>query len=180
VTGSYVVKGVVSVDTGTGVLPLEGAEVHGPRGVAVTTGSDGSYALTELSGTTVIGVSRPGYAAFQATLNVTADTQFDIRMVRAATVSLSGVVFEMVDGRREPIEGVEVYCDSCGEYGHTATHTDSSGRYVFPELFGRGYTLLLVRKDGYKVKNPVVASNLEGAAVTVDTDTQFDIELIRR
>lgn len=180
VTASYIVTGIVFADTETGVLPLEGAEVHGPRGVPVTTGGDGLYALTGLSGTTFVSVTRPGYAPVQTNLNVTSDTQLDIRMVRAATVSLSGIVFELVAGGRVPIEGVEIYCDSCGEYGHTATYTDSTGRYVFPELFGRGYTLLLVRKDGYAVKNPSAAANLEGAAVIVESDTQFDIELIRR
>ncbi|HTL45073.1 MAG TPA: hypothetical protein VL262_12100 [Vicinamibacterales bacterium] len=177
---SYRVKGMVFVATATGALPLEGAHVQGPRGAAVTTGIDGAYALTGLSGTTFINVTRPGYAPFQAALNVTADTQFDIPMVRAATVSLSGVVFEMLQGSRVPIEGVEVYCDSCGEDGHTFLYTDASGRYRFPELFGRGYTLLLLRKDGYAVKNAIAVGNLEGAAVVVDTDTEFDIELVRR
>ena len=43
-------------------------------------------------------------------------------------MSLSGVVFEIADGGRVPIEGVELYCDSCGEFGHTATYTDANGR----------------------------------------------------
>jgi hypothetical protein len=177
---SYIVHGVVFADTATGVLPLQGAQVQGPRGSAITTGIDGSYTLTGLAGTTLVNVSRPGYAPVQIRLEVTADMQFDVHMVRAATVSLSGVVFEVVAGDRVPIEDVEIYCDSCGEYGHTRAYTDASGRYSFPELFGRGYTLLLVRKDGYAVKNAIALGNLEGAAVTVDDDTQFDIELLRR
>lgn len=108
-TASYTVHGVVFADTATGVLPLQGAQVQGPRGSALTTGIEGSYTLTVPAGTTFIYVTRPGYAPFQIHLDVTADMQFDVHMGRAATVSLSGVVFEIVAGGRVPIEGVEVY-----------------------------------------------------------------------
>jgi len=120
-TTSYVVKGVVFTDTVTGILPLEGAQVQGPRGAPVTTGT------SEWS---------------------------EHRQCRCRVL--------------------------CSNSQTAAVFTDASGRYLFPELFGRGDTLLLVRKDGYTVKNAIAVGNLEGATVTVNADTQFDIELIRR
>lgn len=94
---------------------------------------------------------------------------------------LSGTVFEMMDGLRRPIENVSVYCDSCGDpLGHTFADTDSEGFYSFAWT-SNGYTLLLVRKEGYQLAGERPTGPVTGQiAATVSGDTRFDIELVRR
>jgi hypothetical protein len=67
--------------------------------------------------------------------------------------SLSGVVSEATPDGLSPIAGVEIYCDACGEVGHTYTTTDSSGAYDFGPgglwLDGSNTIVIGVFKDGY-------------------------------
>ena len=98
----------------------------------------------------------------------------------ASSVSLSGVVFELVAGGLVPINGAELYCDSCGPEGRTWSYTDRDGRYTFPELFYRGYTTLLIRKDGYGLNVPKPSGPYDVIDVTVNGHTQLDVELVRR
>ena len=98
------------------------------------------------------------------------DTQFDIQVIRGATYTLSGVVSETTPTGHTPVEDVDVYCDACGEFGHTRVYTDTNGFYTFSGVYA-GITQLLVRKDGYNVVGPTVP--------TVNGDTRFDIELVR-
>lgn len=111
-------------------------------------------------------------------------------------VALSGVVEETTPaGTRLPIEGARVYCDACGEYGHTGTTTDSNGRYHFSGqiaagggmwLTGDGLTPLHVSKDGYQDPPglPALSRRYQDPSgwreVRVNGDTRFDMLLIRR
>jgi len=71
------------------------------------------------------------------------------------TFTLSGIVFEVTSAGEGPVEGVEVYCDSCGvPDGHSFRYTDSSGFYSFDGVYD-GNNPLLVRKAGYRVIDPV-------------------------
>lgn len=97
----------------------------------------------------------------------------------AVTYILSGVVFEMTAEGRVPIEGVEVYCDSCGSpVGHTFVSTDPNGSYSL-SWAANGVHPLYVTKAGYQMFDPagVVRDTIDAA---VHGDTQFDIELVRR
>jgi hypothetical protein len=95
--------------------------------------------------------------------------------------SLSGVVFEMTQTGQVPVPDVSVYCDACGEVGHTWQTTDAAGFYKFSGDVARGGGMwlspantayLIVKKDGYR--DPPVLN------VTVKGDTSFDIQLVRR
>jgi hypothetical protein len=96
--------------------------------------------------------------------------------------TLHGVVFEMHDKTRVPVPGVEMYCDACGPFGHTATFTDSNGKY---ELAGApaGYTRVLLAKSGYKLLAPdwtyPAGGWMGGVDARVNRDAGFDIELVR-
>ena len=82
---------------------------------------------------------------------------------------------------RVPIEGVSVYCDSCGDvFGHTYTYTDTNG--LFRLAWTRnGATPLIVGKKGYALAGNPPAGPVEGwIVVSVNGDTRFDIELVRR
>ena len=97
----------------------------------------------------------------------------------AVTYVLSGVVFEITAEGRVPIEGVEVYCDSCGSPdGHTWVSTDAGGLYSL-SWSANGVHPLYVTKAGYQIFDPagVVRDTVDA---TVHGDTQFDIELVRR
>ena len=95
------------------------------------------------------------------------------------TYNLSGVVFEMTAEGRIPIEGVEVYCDSCGSpVGHYMGVHRRDGLYSL-SWSANGVHPLYVTKAGYQIFDPagVVRDTIDA---TVRGDTQFDIELVRR
>jgi hypothetical protein len=108
--------------------------------------------------------------------------------------SLSGVVFEMTPAGPLPVPGASVYCDECGEEGHTWKTTDASGVYSFSgDIAGGGGvwvapgvpTYLIVGKEGYKdpaglPPNSYWPSMPGLRELTMRGDTRFDIELVRR
>lgn len=98
------------------------------------------------------------------------------------TYTLSGVVFEITPTGRVPVEDVELYCDSCGSpVGHTSTFTDADGFYSFSWAHN-GVHPLLVWKAGYDVLDPTrtLADGRAFRNATVNGDTRFDIEILRR
>jgi hypothetical protein len=44
-------------------------------------------------------------------------------------VTLYGVVFELTPTGQMPLADTQVYCDACGEFGHTSAFTDANGFY---------------------------------------------------
>jgi hypothetical protein len=104
--------------------------------------------------------------------------------------SLSGVVFEVTATGQVPIPGVSLYCDACGEFGHTAKTTDKDGFYSFSGDIAHGGGMwlppsntayLIVQKEGYRdppglPRGPVSQGWRD---VTVKGDTRFDIQLVR-
>jgi len=66
-----------------------------------------------------------------------------------------------------PIDGIELYCDACGEFGHSFTRTDRNGFYRFTHVFN-GPTIVFLSRAGYlNVRKDVI----------VNGDTRFDITL---
>jgi hypothetical protein len=99
-----------------------------------------------------------------------------------AAYTLSGLVFESTANGRVPVEGVHVYCDGCGSpFGHTSVFTSADGLYSFGWAYNSTLPLL-VQKDGYTVAGAiaVLSNGMARRMVTINGDTQFDIELIRR
>ena len=100
----------------------------------------------------------------------------------AVMYTLSGVVSELSPTGLTPVEGVQLYCDSCGSAtGHTFTSTDSTGFYRFAWT-PAGVHPLQVWKEGYDVVDPL-AILADGTAVTnavVEHDTWLDIRVIHR
>ena len=97
------------------------------------------------------------------------------------TYTLSGVVSELTETGKVPAEGVQMYCDSCGSPdGHRFTSTDANGFYSF-SWARNGVHPLLVWKDGYVVLD-ATGTPSDGTALnaTVDGDTRFDIQIVRR
>lgn len=95
--------------------------------------------------------------------------------------SLSGTASTTTSAGIIPLDNVQVYCDSCGPFGHTFVYTDAEGFYHFPEV-AAGHTPLLVKKVGYSVvgANGVFADGTGALSVVVNGDTRFDIRLMPR
>ena len=104
-------------------------------------------------------------------------------------VALFGVITETTPTGDAPIAGVTVYCDLCGEKGHTWTETGADGSYRFSGDLGAGggiwlysnQTTIWVGKDGYQ--DPPGTSWGTGTGwkqVQIDGDTRFDMRLVRQ
>jgi hypothetical protein len=179
---TYTLSGVVSTASETGLKPVEGIVVRDAVSAQRTnTDRNGFYSLSGLQALpTAIVVEGYGYVAVTRTLTISGDTQLDIEVVRFSFFTLSGVVFEEVEGARVAVEGVQVYCDACGEHGHTSSFTDAQGLYSFPEVYA-GDTVLLVSKTGYTVVGGTPLGGWDMRNVSVrENNTRFDIQVVRR
>jgi hypothetical protein len=170
--------------TSAGATPVEGAQVTVLiGGGAARTDANGFYSLSGLAATNnSVSVSKPGYVTDRKTVTISADTQLDIRVERIMTYVLSGRVFEVTEAGHMPIEGVELYCDGCGSpVGHTFVLTDTDGLYSFSWTLN-GLNPLFVTKAGYVIVDPTgKLLDREGRVqVTVNGDTRFDVQLVRR
>jgi len=182
---TYTLSGVVSEMTAAGPVAIKGAVVverNSVRTQAVTD-ANGRYVLTGLSAASyTISVSMDGFLVETRGVSMTGDTQLDIRLERMASHILSGVVFEMTEAGSVPVQGVEIYCDSCGSpYGHTFVNTDTDGVYSLAWAFD-GVHPLFVTKAGYAIFDPTgkLLDRSGRITATVRGDTRFDIQLVRR
>jgi hypothetical protein len=184
VTGAYTLSGVVTELTPAGMAPVEGARVEEARSRRfATTDANGFYSLSRLSAAnTSVSVNKPGYVSNTRTVTISGDTQLDLRVERMVSYVLSGLVFEVTESGRVPIEGVELYCDGCGSpVGHTFVHTDTDGLYSFAWTLN-GLNPVFVTKAGYAIADASRTLLDRGGMVnvTVNGDTRFDIQLERR
>ena len=180
---TYTLFGAVSEMTPAGTAPVARAQV-GTGGRTATTDADGLYSIDGLSAATrAVVVSKAGYATAVATVAMSGDTQVDIRLDRipsGPSYTLAGVVFEITEGTRNPIAGVEIYCDSCGSPdGHTFVFTDADGFYSL-SWAANGTHPLFVTKPGYGVFDPTLLDGFGRTKATVNGDTRFDIQLVRQ
>jgi hypothetical protein len=183
-TVTYSLSGAVSEMTATGSAPIEGARVAEMNSGRVgVTDANGLYSIPGLSATSrSVSVTKDGYVTGTKTVRMNGDTQLDIRLERIESYILSGVVFEITAAGQVPIEGVEVYCDSCGSpVGHTFVYTDANGFYSL-EWAQNGVHPLFVRKAGYEIFDPTgtLRDTYGRISATVHGDTRFDIQLARR
>ena len=203
---TYTLSGVIVADTPTGLAPVEGVLVQVNMIKPATTDSNGFYSipglvLTGLAPNVAIGhfntvtAWKPSYVNDTRTLTISGDTQHDIQLVRRATFTLSGVVSERTATGLVPVEGVRIDDWSCDpvfpgnrlpvpsdgcNYGLSrSTTTDKSGRYNVPGVYA-SRNLICATKDGYE--GNVADSECEGysTSLTLDGDTRFDIQLVRR
>ena len=106
----------------------------------------------------------------------------DVTTPSSVTYVLSGVVFEITDAGRVPLEGVELYCDSCGSPdGHTSVRTNGNGFYSLAWTTN-GVHALFVTKAGYEIFDPTGTRRdaIGRISATVRGDTVFDVQLVRR
>lgn len=91
----------------------------------------------------------------------------------------------MTPGGLVPLAGVEIYCDACGEFGHTSVTTDEDGVYDFGRdgiwSDGGDVRAILIKKDGYDVAGGSQSpSGWTSRYVRINGDTRFDFQMVRR
>ena len=177
---TYTLYGRVWEETSDGPAPIEGARVRDESGREAVTDAKGQFSISGLSPQNhTIWVTRSGYNAETKTFTITSDRQLDIYVGRIQNYVLSGVVFEITEAGRVPIEGVELYCDSCGSPdGHTFVTTNADGFYRL-EWTANGVHPLFVTKAGYEIFDPS-RDAMGRISATVRGDTTFDVQLVRR
>jgi len=182
---AYTLSGVVTEMTPNGPMPIRGAAVAQTtrfRALA-TTDANGRYSMPGLSAASyTISVTSFGFVTETNTVTMNGDTQLDIRLERVGSHILSGVVFEMTETGQLPVEGVEIYCDSCGSPdGHTFVYTNADGFYSLAWAID-GVHPLFVTKAGYEISDPTgkLRDQYGRISATVKGDTRFDVRLVRR
>jgi hypothetical protein len=103
-------------------------------------------------------------------------------VVFAPNITLSDVVFEVAQGAEVPIEGVDVYCEACGEKTHTWASTDKKGFYSFKGVWGTPVSIK-VGKDGYQDPPGTTNTPFFGPGwrdVVINGDTRFNVQLARK
>lgn len=194
---TFTVSGTV---VGHGDAPVEGVKVQVAGRHGITDG-DGNYTILEVprshGGALAL---KAGYAAAREILSVSGDTRFDIQLgPRVAIYTLSGVVSEVTPTGLTPLEGAHVHQSSCEEVLPAppffpgsgcpvlifqTVRTDKQGRYSFAGLYSGKNNSIGVSTDGFE--DPFGSSDgPEGPgpkdrAVTIDGDTRFDVQLVRR
>jgi len=82
------------------------------------------------------------------------------------------------------VQGAVIYCDACGEFGHTSMTTDENGAYDFGRdgiwSDDRGVTALVVFKEGYFIPGGSLGpSKWTLQHVRANGDTRFDFQMVR-
>lgn len=181
---SYTLSGVVSERTPTGAAaPVEGVLVEETNfhQSAITDGK-GAFSIAGVSGPLSISMSKSRY--FTDTLTFPAGANYmDLRIVLIpATYTLSGLVSEMTPDGRTPVEGVLIEGYTCAPRNcHVQTSTtDRNGLYSIGLYAGQNG--VWVTKEGYEFDGPpaLPACDYCNATVTLNGDTRFDIQLVRR
>jgi hypothetical protein len=183
-TVTYTLSGAVTEMTPTGTAPVEGVRVEEDFSRRATmSDANGFYSLSGVSAAnTSVSASKPGYVTDRKTVAISGDTRLDIRVDRVVSYVLSGRVFEVTEAGQVSIEGVELYCDGCGSpVGHTLVLTDADGLYSFSWTLN-GLNPLFVTKAGYAIVDPTgtLLDRFGRVQVTVNGDTRFDVQLVRR
>lgn len=196
---TFTISGVISAVTPAGLTPLEGVSMF-INGHRATTDAEGRYSVAGLEPNAFgfgVTASKAGYSSQTTNLTKSADATVDMQLVRTAIYTLSGFVSELTSAGRVPVERVRVDASSmpCDERGtgcagfgiggiglfQTAT-TDKSGFYSISGLYPGKYNIIWASKDGYADPfPPQYPDNSEGGqAITINGDSRFDIQLVRR
>jgi hypothetical protein len=141
---------------------------------------------------------KTGYAVAREILTVSGDTRHDFQLGPVVAIyTLSGVVSEVTPTGVVPVEGVlleESSCEyvaqappffpgkACEAYISQTAKTDKRGLYSFSGLYSGQGNVVWAGKEGFEDPFPQhYPENSEGGqAVTIDDNTRFDIQLVRR
>jgi hypothetical protein len=172
----------------------------------VTTDGNGFYSIPGLTLTglapnistgnfNTVTMWKSRYLSDTRTVAISGDTRLDIQLSRRPTFTLSGVVSEMTATGLVPVEGVliddwscefvvpgnrlPVPTDDCYYGLSQSTTTDKNGRYSVSGVYA-SRNFVCATKEGYQGNMPQSECGGYSDSVTVDGDTRFDIQLVRR
>jgi hypothetical protein len=173
----YSVTGVVSEMTSSGPVPVAGIKVEDPvsRNSSSTDGY-GQFRLALTEGVYALQATGPQFEARSQTVTVAGNIRLDIQMTRRVSFTLSGRVSEDTGDGKVPIEGVEIYCDTCGPGGHSWADTDRDGLFSLFDV-APGNNPIFVRKTGYVLLGEVDQYGRKRIVVT--QDMQVDISMAK-
>ena len=195
---TFTLSGVISAVTPTGLTPLEGVHMF-INGRRATTDDQGVYRISGLEpnsfGTSVT-ATKAGYKVETTSLTISGDMRVDMELVRTAIFTLSGVVSEATSAGLVALQGVRVHVESmpcdqivpgCVGFGDPigilqTAMTDKNGFYSIPSLYPGKNNFIWADKDGFDDPFPAhYPENPEGGqAITINGDSRFDIQLVRR
>jgi hypothetical protein len=188
---THTISGVVSgVPRGVAWTPETGAPVEGVMVEETNshqnaiTDTKGMFSIAGVSGPLSFSVSKSGYFDRHSS-TIPADATYVLLRIDPipATYTLTGAVFETTSsGGRVPVEGVLIEGSICDDPSYCKQQISTTDRNGFYSLrLYEGLNNLTVSKEGYQTEPPFLP-NCEGcnATVTLNGDTQFDIQLVRR
>jgi hypothetical protein len=164
-------------------------------GNALWSASDGGFSVQATEGTYVVALaSKAGFVQpCGAVLQVKdSNAPLELELVRiaavtgaqayvpaaaASAVTVTGFVYEMQGGQRQPVAGAMVWLSTYYDVLYGTTRTAADGRFVacaLPNPFGRyaGKTVLAVSKDDYLPA--------ERADIDTTQSSSIDLEMKRR
>lgn len=192
-SATYTLSGAVSEVTPDGQAPVAAVRVVA-NGLVAMTDNEGLYTISNLrGGLTYLNLSKEGYDAATEAVTIAADTRVDIQIVRRVSYTLSGVVSEVTPTGLAPVEGVlieEMSCHAddsgydrgCRTYIFEKATTDKNGFYSLAGLYSGKNNYVWVSKAGYQADGVPEATPCDGCIriLTINGDTRFDIQLVRR
>ena len=163
---TFTLSGTVVESTANGPRPVSFTDVWISSDFRGTTNLEGKYSIPALpAGTYSVRFTSLVHEITTRTVQIGADTTFDVELVPLKSFTLSGTVFEMTDAGPVPVAGVHVENSNI----HDMWLTDERGFYSV--TVHRGSIHLFVAKSGYR----------DGTrTVSIDGDTTLDIQLVRQ
>lgn len=163
---TFTLSGTVVEVTAEGTKPALGIQVSVTPALRASTDDAGNYSIAGMSvGNHVVQITSLFHEPLTRSVRIDSDTRLDIQVVRLPIFTLSGTVFEVLDGVRVPVSGVHVENSNI----HDMTTTDEAGAYEI--LVHRGSIHLFVGKPGYLSQS---------REVSVQGDTRLEIQLVRQ
>ena len=186
--GTYSVLGTVTEVTSAGVTPVRGIYVTGWRG-STATDSSGRYRFMGVQpGARTFRIEAGPFETITQTVNVTADSVVDFRLVRRPRFTLSGFVTEDTPAGTVPLAGIELEVEFCpppmAGYDFVPSRTDARGFYSVPDLCEGRTAVFAALNSAY-----TYATGSDGCDdghgtecrwAMIAGDTRFDIRLIKR
>lgn len=166
---AYTLSGTVTDNTIPTPQPVAGATVTLGLGAGIQTitNKDGFYSFAGISDNVyVVVIYADGFVPASRVAHVLGDTQLDFQLRRPPQSSISGFVYEVVEGGQVPIAGVWV--QEGGVEGED--HTDANGNFHIQFVYD-GPDLLHFSKPGYEIRT---------LFITVDGQTNgINVQLTR-
>jgi hypothetical protein len=186
--GTVTVSGTVTEVTSAGVAPIRGIRVFAAD-YSTTTNSSGRYNFFAVKlGTRTFRIEAGPFETVTQTVNVTADSVVDFRLVRRPRFTLSGFVTEDTPSGPIPLAGIDVDVELCppqmsGGWDFVSSRTDARGFYSVPDMCDGRSAVFAALNTGYSFAEADGCNDGHGTDcrwITIAGDTRFDFRLVKQ